>query len=147
MCVDCRELNKKTVADKYPFPRIDDQLDRLHSNIYFTSLDLSSGYYQVPIKDTNTRAQTSFVIPEGHFQSFKRMPFGPINCPAIFSRMINTALGQLLFSVALVNLDDIIISSKSVEEGLYKLRLVLQSLRQTGLTIKLEKCRFFMKKN
>jgi len=145
MCVDYRELNKKTVPDKYPLPRIDDQLDRLHGNIYFTSLDLFSGYYQVPINDVNTRAQTSFVTPDGHFQ-FKRMPFGPTNCPAIFSRIIAAALGKLLYTVALAYLDDIIIPSKSVEDGLEKLRLVLQSLRDAGLTIKLEKCRFFMQK-
>lgn len=145
MCVDYRELNKKTVPDKYPLPRIDDQLDRLHGNAYFTSLDLFSGYYQVPINDVNTRAQTSFVTPDGHFQ-FKRMPFGPTNCPAIFSRMITTALGKLLYTVALAYLDDIIIPSKSVGDGLEKLKLVLQSLREAGLTIKLEKCRFFMQK-
>lgn len=74
------------------------------------------------------------------------MPFGPTNCPAIFSRMINTALGNLLYSVALAYLDDIIIPSKSVEDGLIKLRLVLKSLQEAGLTIKLEKCRFFTKK-
>lgn len=145
MCVDYRELNKRTVPDKYPLPRIDDQLDRLYGNVYFTSLDLFSGYYQVPINDINTRAQTSFVTPDGHFQ-FKRMPFGPTNCPAIFSRMISVALGKLLYSVALAYLDDIIIPSKSVEDGLVKLRLVLQSLREAGLTIKLEKCRFLMQR-
>lgn len=145
MCVDYRELNKKTVPDKYPLPRIDDQLDRLHGNVYFTSLDLFSGYYQIPINDPKTRAQTSFVTPDGHYQ-FKRMPFGPTNCPAIFSRMINTALGKLLYSVALAYLDDIIIPSRNVEDGINKLKLVLQSLREAGLTIKLEKCRFFMRK-
>lgn len=56
MCVDYRELNKKTMLDKYPLPRIDDQLDQLHGNIYFTSLDLFSGYYQVPINDAKTRS-------------------------------------------------------------------------------------------
>lgn len=74
------------------------------------------------------------------------MPFGPTNCPAIFSRMIAAALGKLLYTIALAYLDDIIIPSKSVEDGLEKLRLVLQSLRDSGLTIKLEKCRFFMQK-
>lgn len=86
MCVDYRELNKKTVPDKYPLPRIDDQLDRLYGNNFFTSLDLFSGYYQVPIKDSSTREKTSFITPDGHYQ-FKRMPFGLTNCPAIFSKL------------------------------------------------------------
>lgn len=145
MCVDYRALNKKTVADKYPLPRIDDQIDRLHANKYFTSLDLFSGYYQVPINDPNTRAKLSFVTPDGKY-TFKRMPFGPTNCPAIFSRMISTALGKLLYSVALAYLDDIIIPSKNVEEGLQRLRLVLRSLDEAGLTIRLDKYKFFMRR-
>lgn len=145
MCVDYRALNKKTVADKFPLPRIDDQIDRLHGNKYFTSLDLFSGYYQVPINDPNTRAKLSFVTPDGKY-TFKRMPFGPTNCPAIFSRMISTALGKLLYSVALAYLDDIIIPSKNVEQGLERLRLVLRSLEVAGLTIRLDKCKFFMKR-
>jgi len=145
MCVDYRAINKITVPDKYPLPRIDDQIDRLHGNTYFTSLDLFSGYYQVPINDPDTRAKLSFVTPDGKY-TFKRMPFGPTNCPAIFSRMINTALGKLLYSVALAYLDDIIIPSKDVEEGLHRLKLVLLSLEDAGLTIRLDKCKFFMKK-
>jgi hypothetical protein len=108
-------------------------------------LDLFSGYYQVLIKDSDTRNKLSFVTPDGKY-TFKRMPFGPTNCSAIFSRMINTALGKLLYSVALANLDDIIIPSKDVEEGLQRLKLVLQSLANAGLTIRLDKCKFFMKK-
>lgn len=146
MKFDYRALNKKTVADKYPLPRIDDQINRLHGNKYFTSLDLFSGYYQVHIKDPNTRAKLSFVTPDGKY-TFKRMPFGPTNCPAIFSRMISTALGKLLYSVALAYLNDIIIiPSKNVEEGLDRLRLVLQSLEEAGLTIRIDKCKFFMKR-
>lgn len=87
MCVDYRAINKITVPDKYPLPRIDDQIDRLHGNTYFTSLDLFSGYYQVPINDPDTRAKLSFVTPDGKY-TFKRMPFGPTNCPAIFSRIL-----------------------------------------------------------
>lgn len=145
MCIDYRELNKKTVPDKYPLPRIDDQLDRLYGNNFFTSLDLFSGYYQVPIKDPSTREKTSFITPDEHYQ-FKQMPFGPTNCPAIFSRMVSLALGNLLFSVALAYLDDIIIPSKDVGEGIEKLKLVLEALKNAGLTIRLEKCRFFMRR-
>lgn len=135
MYVDYRELNNKTVPDKYPLPRIDDQLDRLYGNSYFTSLDLFSGYYQVPIKDFYTWEKTSFVTPDEHYQ-FKRMDFGPTNCPAIFSRIISTAIGNLLFLVALAYLDNIIIPNK---EEVSRLKLVLRALENAGLTTRLEK--------
>lgn len=145
MCVDYRALNKITVADKYPLSRIDYQLDSLYGNMYFCTLDLFSGYFQCPINDLNTRDKLSFVTPDGKY-TFKRMPFGLTNCPAIFSRLINTTLGKLLYSVALAYLDDIIIPSKRVEEGLERLKLVFQSLKEAGLTVRIEKCRFFMRR-
>jgi hypothetical protein len=83
MCVDYRAINEITFPDKYPLPRIDDQIDRLHSNTYVTSLDLFSGYYQVPIYGSDTRAKLSFVILDGKYM-FKPMSFGPTNCLAIF---------------------------------------------------------------
>ncbi|KAH0818604.1 hypothetical protein GEV33_004187 [Tenebrio molitor] len=102
LCVDYRALNKKTEKQHYPLPRIDDQLDRLHGQLYYTSLDLSSGYYQVPM---STEAKT--------------------NAPSVFQRLINVVLGSLRYDTALAYLDDIIIPSKDVNEGLVKLRKIL----------------------
>lgn len=67
MCVDYRALNKVTVKDKYPLPRIDDLLDRLKEGKYFTSLDLACGYHQIPVEEESI-AKTAFVTPDGHFE-------------------------------------------------------------------------------
>lgn len=83
LCVDYRELNKLTVKDHYPLPRIDDQLDNLGQKKYFSSLDLFSGYYQIPMA-YDSKEKTAFITPDGHYQ-FRRMPFGLCNAPRYFS--------------------------------------------------------------
>ena len=117
MCVDYRALNRITVKDRYPLPRIDDLLDRINERKYFTSLDLASGYHQIPISEDSI-SKTAFVTPDGHYE-YIRMPFGLTNAPAIFQRTINQILGSLRFNTALAYLDDILIPSVSVEEGTY----------------------------
>lgn len=87
----------------------------MYGNKYVCTLDLLSGYFQCPKNDLSTRDKLSFVTLGGKY-TFKRMPFGPTNCPAIISRLIIKALGQILYSVALAYLDDIIIPSKNVKE-------------------------------
>ena len=144
MCIDYRSLNKNTVKDKFPIPLIDDQLERMYGNKYFTSLDLFSGYYQVVV-DKECRELTAFVTQDGHYQ-FRRMPFGLCNAPSVFQRLINKVLGQLRYEVAMAYLDDIIIPSKNFENGLERLKLVLDSLSNANLTLNLSKCRFFMEK-
>ncbi len=140
MCVDFRELNAHTVKDKYPMPRIDDQLDRLGRGKFFTSLDLASGFHQIPIHD-NSIHKTGFVTPEGHFE-YLRMPFGLANAPAVFQRAINAALGDLKYTMALVYMDDILIPSETVEQGLDYLKQVLDVLRVAGFSLNLSKCKF-----
>jgi transposase InsO family protein len=144
MCIDYRALNKQTVKDHYPIPLIDDQLDRMCKMKYFTSLDLSSGYYQVPM-NKDSREKTAFITADGHYQ-FKRMPFGLCNAPSVFQRLINLVLGNLRYDVAMAYIDDIIIPSECVEDGVEKLRLVLEALKNAGLTLNLNKCNFFMNK-
>lgn len=141
MCIDYRALNKQTIKDHYPIPLIDDQLDRMKGMKYFTSLDLSSGYYQVPMS-SDSREKTAFITPDGHYQ-FKRMPFGLCNAPSVFQRLINLVLGNLRYDVAMAYIDDIIIPSTTKEEGLKKLREVFKALRDAGLTLNLKKCHFF----
>lgn len=141
LCIDYRALNKKTIKENYPLPLIDDQLDQLAGNEYFTTLDLASGYYQIPIAEQD-KYKTAFVTPEGHFE-FNRMPFGLANAPAVFQRMIHQVLGNLRHKEALAYLDDIILPSKDVEEGMSKLKSVLEMLSSAGLTLKLSKCVFF----
>lgn len=141
LCIDYRALNKKTVKENYPMPLIDDQLDVLSGNNYFTTLDLASGYYQISINEQD-KQKTAFVTPEGHFE-FNRMPFGLANAPATFQRIMHQVLGSLRYKEALAYLDDIIIPSPDISEGLKRLELVLQVLSNARLTLKLEKCVFF----
>lgn len=141
MCIDYRKLNKLTVKDKYPLPRIDDQLDRLQGSKFFTSLDMKSGYHQIPIKESSKRF-TAFVTPEGCFE-FNRVPFGLTNAPAVFQRVINKVLAAAK-SIAAIYLDDVLIHSKTTEEGLNHLKLVLNLFREAGLTLNLDKCTFLM---
>lgn len=142
LCIDFRALNKKTVKEHYPMPRIDDQLDNLSGFKYYTTLDLASGYYQIPMTDASKHL-TAFITPDGHYE-FNRMPFGLVNAPSTFQKTINSILGNARFKKAFAYMDDVIIPSKTVEEGFEKLRETLDLFRNSGLTLKLSKCNFFM---
>lgn len=142
LCVDYRALNRKTKKDHYPMPRVEDQLDLLAGNSLFTSLDLASGYYQIPLSE-ESRPKTAFVTPDGQYE-FNRMPFGLVNAPSVFQRTINKILKEAKIKYAIVYMDDILIPSKDFDEGLSRLEEVLQLLREGGLTLKLSKCHFFL---
>ena len=144
MCVDFRRLNAVTIKDKYPLPLIEDQIDRLGGYVYFTTLDFASGYYQVPITEDPIE-KTAFVTPDAHYE-FVRMPFGLSNAPAVFQRLIDEVLGKLKNKDAFAYMDDIIIPSVTIKQGLERLKLVLDVLRQNNLTLKLIKCSFLKQK-
>lgn len=144
MCIDYRALNKNTIKDRYPMPLIDDQIDRLRGYRFFTSLDLFSGYYQVPMS-RDSKEKTAFITPDGHYQ-FKRMPFGLCNAPAFFQRMINLILGSLDGNTAMAYLDDIISRSQTFKDGIKKLNKILIVLMSAGVTLNLKKCHFFKQK-
>lgn len=141
LCVDYRALNRKTVKDKFPMPLIDDQIDSLSGQVYFTTLDLTSGYHQIPVADDSKRL-TAFVTPDGHYE-YNRMPFGLTNAPAVFQRLILKVLKLRRIPGVLAYMDDIIIPSKTIPEGMSKLREVLSLLRTVNLTLNLDKCNFF----
>ncbi|XP_028173660.1 uncharacterized protein LOC114362443 [Ostrinia furnacalis] len=141
LCVDYRALNSKTKRDHYPLPRIDDLLDQLSGQTIFTTLDLASGYHQIPIASESIE-RTAFVTPDGQYE-YTRMPFGLANAPAVFQRLIHKVLGKAGIKHTIVYMDDILIPSKSIDEGLDRLKDVLKALRDSGLTLKLEKCHFF----
>lgn len=134
MCIDFRKLNTITIKDKYPMPLIEEQIDKLGSYKYFTGLDLASGYYQVPVAEDSI-AKTAFVMPEGHHE-FLRMPFGLTNAPTVFQRLMNQVLENLKNSVAFLYLDNVIIPSRTIEEGVARLRQVLSTFRTHHLTLK-----------
>lgn len=141
LCVDYRALNRITIKDRYPLPLIQDQLDNLARNKYFTTLDMASGFHQVPLAEDSIE-KTAFVTPDGHYE-YLRVPFGLSNAPAVFQRAICKAVGKLKDKDALVYLDDILIPSKSVAEGLDKLDRVLASLTKAGFSLNINKCHFF----
>lgn len=141
LCVDYRALNRKTLKDKYPLPRIEDQLDSLGGNSLFTSLDLASGYYQVPMSE-ESKHLTAFVTPDGLFE-YNRMPFGLSNAPSVFQRTINLMLRGFGRKLALAYMDDLLVASRDVTEGLEKLEKVFQLIRSAKLTLNLKKCSFF----
>jgi len=115
MCVDFRKLNAITIKDKYLRPLIEEQNDKLGGTKYFT--ELASGYYQVA---AGSIEKTAFVTPKGHYE-FLRMPFGLTNVPAVFQRLMDKVLGILKNSIAFPYLDDVIIPSRTIEEGIERL--------------------------
>lgn len=113
-CVDYRKLHAVTEKDSYPFPRIDDILDQLSGNVWFTTLDFRSGYWQIKIR-TQDKEKTAFSVGSGLWQ-FTVMPFGLCNAPATFERLMEKVLQGLLSKICLVYLDDVVIFGKSFSE-------------------------------
>ncbi|KYB25609.1 hypothetical protein TcasGA2_TC034292 [Tribolium castaneum] len=144
LCIDYRRLNAITVKEYVPMQIIDEQLDLLSGNGYFTTLDLASGYMQVPVAK-ESRHLTSFVTTTGQYE-FNRMPFGLVNAPSVFNRLMNMVTRKIGRGVVTIYMDDILIPSKTVGKGLEKLTLVLKTIRDLGLTLKLSKCRFLFTK-
>ena len=141
MCVDYRALNKQTVKDRYPLPRIDDLIDRLGRARYFTTLDLASGYHQIAMKNADIH-KTAFRTQRGQFE-FLVMPFGVTNAPATFQRLMNTIFKDELDAFVSVYLDDILVFSETEEEHLQHVRVALERLREAKLFARLHKCEFF----
>ncbi|KAJ9532236.1 hypothetical protein QJQ45_003960 [Haematococcus lacustris] len=110
MCIDYRQLNKITIRDQYPLPRIDDLFDQLAGKTVFSSLDLQAGYHQIRIPAEDV-PKTAFRTPMGHYQ-FKVLCFGLTNAPATFQRVMNEAFAEVINDCALVYLDDILVMSK-----------------------------------
>ena len=123
LCIDYRQLNKLTMKNKYPFPRIDDLFDQMRGARVFSKIDWSSGYHQVMIKDEDIQ-KTTFKTRYGHFE-FVVVPFGLTNAPATFMYLMNSVFGKYLDKFVLDFLDDILIYSKIEEEHEEYMRLTL----------------------
>jgi hypothetical protein len=143
LCKDYRQLNKVTIKNKYPLPRIDDMFDQLGGASIFSKIDLISGYHQVQIKGEDIH-KTAFRMRYGHYE-FVVVPFGLTNAPATFMCLMNNVLSKFLDKFVLVFIDDRLIYSKNREEHEEHLRLVLQVLREHQLYAKFSKCEFFHK--
>jgi len=142
LCVDYRQLNKLTIKNKYPLPRIDDLLDQLRGAGVFSKIDLRSGYHQVLVKPEDVQ-KTAFRSRYGHYE-YVVMPFGVTNAPAVFMDYMNRIFKPYLDKFAVVFIDDILIYSRNKEEHAGHLRIVLEVLREHQLYSKLSKCEFWL---
>ena len=144
-CVDYRKLNAVTEKDAMPLPRIDDTLESLNGARYFSTLDLKSGYWQVPIREEDKK-KTAFCTSSGRLYEFNRLPFRLCNAPATFSRLMDHVLTGLSWEICLYYLDDIIVFSASWEDHLQRLEQVFERLMEAGLTLGASKCKLAARK-
>ena len=142
LCVDYRQLNKLTVKNKYPLPRIDDLFDQLKGASIFSKIDLRSGYHQLKIKDADVH-KTAFRTRYGHYE-FLIMPFGLTNAPAAFMDLMNRVFRPYVDQFVVVFIDDILVYSKDRESHDTHFRVVLEILRKEQLYAKLSKCEFWL---
>lgn len=139
-CVDYRGLNSVTIKDAHPLPRMDDTLDALRGSSIFSTMDLSSGYWQVQLHEAD-KPKTAFTTGRSLYQ-FTVMPMGLVNAPPTFQHLMQLVLHGLSWKTCLVYLDDIIVYSKSFSEHIQHLREVFQRLRAANLKLKPAKCSF-----
>ncbi|XP_020298020.1 uncharacterized protein LOC109862393, partial [Pseudomyrmex gracilis] len=136
-------LNAVTIKDSFPLSRVDDLLDQLSGNEWFSTLDMKSGYWQLKIQPED-REKTAFSVGNGLWQ-FTVMPFGLCNAPATFERSMERVPQQLLTKICLVYLDDIVVFGKSFEEEVTNLKKVFLRLRAANLKLNPKKCNLFRK--
>ena len=143
-CIDYRELNSVTKADMFPLPRIDDLLDQLGESRFFSTLDLASGYWQVQVHQDSVE-KTAFVTHQGLYE-FQVMPFGLKNAPVVFQRLMQQVLRGLNpeegLPIVSVYLDDVLVFSRTFEDHVTHLKLVIERLQDAGLKLKPSKCHF-----
>ncbi|GJY35735.1 putative nucleotidyltransferase, ribonuclease H [Tanacetum coccineum] len=144
MCIDYRELNKLTVKNRYPLPRIDDLFDQLQGSSIYSKIDLRSGYHQLRVREEDI-PKTAFRTRYGHYE-FQVMPFGLTNAPAVFMDLMNRVCKPYLDKFVIVFIDDILIYSKSKQEHAEHLKLILELLKKEQLYAKLSKCEFWIPK-
>ncbi|MCF7184066.1 RNA-directed DNA polymerase, partial [Corynebacterium sp. MC-13] len=142
MCIDYRQLNKVTIKNKYPLPRIDDLFDQLQGARCFSKIDLRSGYHQVRVREEDI-PKTAFRTRYGHYE-FRVMSFGLTNAPAVFMDLMNRVFRPFLDVFVIVFIDDILVYSRSEKDHADHLRMVLGTLRQRKLYAKFSKCEFWL---
>nr|GEV44733.1 putative reverse transcriptase domain-containing protein [Tanacetum cinerariifolium] len=142
MCIDCRELHKLTIKNRYPLPMIDDLFDQFQGSSVYFKIDLRSGYHQLRVMDEDI-PKTSFRTRYGHYE-FQVMPFGLTNAPSVFMDLINRVCKPYLDKFVIVFIDDILIYSGNEAEHTNHLRIILELLRNEKLYAKFSKCEFWI---
>nr|GEU82486.1 putative reverse transcriptase domain-containing protein [Tanacetum cinerariifolium] len=142
MCIDYRELNKLTVKNGYPLPRIDDLFDQLQGLCVYSKMNLRSGYHQLRVRKEDI-PKTAFRTRYRHYE-FQVMPFGLTNAPTIFMDLVNRVCKPYLDKFVIVFIDDILIYSKNKEEHEEHLKQILELLKKEELYAKFSECRFWI---
>lgn len=141
LCIDFRDLNKIVVPQAQPFPLIEDLVIKTRNSTYFTTLDINSAFWSIPLR-IEDRQKTAFVTQEGHYQ-WTCLPFGLKTSPAIFQRILGNILRKHKLTDFAVNyIDDILIFSKSFSEHVQHLTLLLEAIKKEGFRLKFKKCTF-----
>ena len=136
VCIDYRKLNDVTIKDAFPFPKIDQSFDAPKEAKVFSSMDLSSGYWQIPVAQGHCH-KTAFVTPDGGLYEYVRMPFGLSNAPGKFQRLMNEVFRDYLYKFILIFLDVVLAYSTNKEAN--------QTLRALNLKLKPKKCKLFQR--
>jgi len=142
-CVDYRKLNEVTSKDAYPLPRIDDSLDTLGKSTVFSTLDLTSGYWQVEL-DADANEKAAFVTRSGLYE-WEVLPFGLTSAPSTFERLMETALSGLNWKTLLIYLDDIIVFAPDVDTHIHRLEEVFYRLQTANLKLKPENVPYLLR--
>ncbi|GJU66038.1 putative reverse transcriptase domain-containing protein [Tanacetum coccineum] len=144
MCIDYQELNKLTVKNRYPLPRIDDLFDQLQGSSVYSKIDLRSGYHQLKVREEDI-PKTEFRTRYGHYE-FQVIPFSLINAPTVFMVLMNRVCKPYLDKFVIVFIDDILIYLKNKKEHEEHLKLILELLKKEELYAKFSKCEFWIPK-
>ncbi|GJW79917.1 putative reverse transcriptase domain-containing protein [Tanacetum coccineum] len=140
MCIDYLELNKLTVKNRYPLPRIDDLFDQLQGSSVYSKIDLRSGNHQLRVREQYI-PKTAFRTRYGHYE-FQVMPFGLTNTPEVFMDLMNRVCKLYLDKFVIVFIDDILIYSKDKKEHEEHLKAIMEFLKKEELDFKFSKCEF-----
>nr|GFC08373.1 putative reverse transcriptase domain-containing protein [Tanacetum cinerariifolium] len=144
MCIDYRELNKLTMKNRYPLPKIDDLFDQLQGSSVYSKIDLRSGYHQLQVREEDV-LKMAFRTRYGHYE-FQVMPFSLTNAPAVFMDLMNRVCKSYLDKFVIVFIADILIYSKNKKEHEEHLRTIMKLLKKEELYAKFSKCEFLIPK-
>nr|GFC56131.1 putative reverse transcriptase domain-containing protein [Tanacetum cinerariifolium] len=144
MCIDYQELNKLTVKNRYPLPRIDDLFDKFQGSSVYSKTDLRSGYHQLRVREEDV-PKTAFRTRHGHYE-FQVMPFELTNAPAVFMDLINRVCKPYLDKFVIFFIYNILIYSKDEKEHKEHLKAILELLKKEELYAKFSKCEFWIPK-